>query len=74
MLQFVFNFYRIILNTTNMSTFIESLDLWASAKFIGRQCSTVNKNYLLCRENFINDNPTVCTQEGDLVHACAANV
>lgn len=49
-----------------------SLDLWAAAKIIGRECSTVNKDYLICKKEK-GENPTVCASQGDLVATCTDN-
>lgn len=57
---------------------IGSLDLWTSSKVIGRECSTVNKDYLLCKKNAggsnINTDPEVCVDQSKLVSSCATNI
>jgi len=52
---------------------VSSLELWTSAKFIGRECSTVNKEYLICKKTE-GANPKLCSQQADLVTTCADNV
>lgn len=57
---------------------VGSLDLWTSAKVIGRECSTVNKEYLLCKKavggaNVYTD-PSVCVDEAKLATSCATNI
>lgn len=49
-----------------------SSDLIASAKFIGRECASVNKAFLLCKKN--SENPADCVEQGDLVTQCGNNV
>jgi hypothetical protein len=56
-----------------MSSSISSVDLWAASKFIGRECATMNKNYILCKQTAQN-NPMTCAEQGDLATTCAINV
>jgi hypothetical protein len=56
-----------------MSSAISSIELWASAKFIGRECATVNKDFVLCKKTK-GENPAECANHGDLVTSCANNV
>ena len=50
-----------------------SMDLWAAGKFLGRECSTVNKNFLKCKMEK-GEHPGVCIDHGDLVRVCTKNV
>lgn len=52
---------------------ISSIDLWTAAKFIGRECATVNKEFLICK-NEANDDPRPCTEKGALATACGIKV
>lgn len=52
---------------------IESIELWSAAKIIGRECATVNKEYLLCKK-YEGKNPTPCLEKSKLVTACAADM
>ncbi len=52
---------------------ISSVELWAAAKFIGRECATVNKDYIHCKQKSGAD-PSACTEHGDLATACATRV
>jgi hypothetical protein len=52
---------------------VSSIDLWTSAKFIGRECATVNKDYLLCKQQ-ANDDPRPCLEQSALVTACTVKV
>jgi len=51
---------------------ISSLDLWASSKFIGRECATQNKAYLFCKKE--DENPATCKALGDEVKTCTTAV
>lgn len=46
-----------------------SLELWAAAKIIGRECATINKDYLLCKRE--DENPKTCEKHADKVTDCA---
>lgn len=48
-------------------------ELWAASKFIGRECSTVNKDFFLCKKNK-GDNPAVCEAQAVLASLCANKV
>ena len=50
-----------------------SMELWAAGKFIGRECSTVNINFLKCKMEK-GEHPGVCINQGDLVRVCTKNV
>eukprot|EP01039_Chlorochromonas_danica_P003608 gene3609-3951_t len=52
---------------------IDSVDLWAAAKFIGRECATINKDFVLCKKEH-DQNPLPCLAQGDLVASCAGEV
>lgn len=56
-----------------MSSLITSLELWTSAKFIGRECATANKNYLICKKTQ-GDDPKLCAAQAELVTSCANTV
>lgn len=48
-------------------------ELWAAAKFIGRECSTVNKDFFLCKKHQ-GDHPAVCEGQSKLASLCASRV
>eukprot|EP01033_Poteriospumella_lacustris_P007659 gene7659-gene8396 len=52
---------------------ISSVDLWTAAKFIGRECATVNKEFILCKHE-ANGDPRPCLEKGALVTSCTSNV
>eukprot|EP00600_Ochromonadales_sp_CCMP1393_P006230 CAMPEP_0174960222 /NCGR_PEP_ID=MMETSP0004_2-20121128/3593_1 /TAXON_ID=420556 /ORGANISM="Ochromonas sp., Strain CCMP1393" /LENGTH=101 /DNA_ID=CAMNT_0016208589 /DNA_START=101 /DNA_END=406 /DNA_ORIENTATION=- len=56
------------------ATTVGSLELWASAKIIGRECATVNKEFLLCKKYEGSTSPTACLEKGDLSTACATGI
>ena len=56
-----------------MATDIPSMALWASGKIVGRECATVNKEFLLCKKAKGND-PAACLSHGDMVNACTLKV
>eukprot|EP01036_Dinobryon_divergens_P028505 gene28506-37458_t len=55
--------------STTTTADIGSLDLWTSAKVIGRECASVNKDFLLCKKE-LGDDPFKCMAKGDLVTSC----
>lgn len=50
-----------------------STQLWAGAKFIGRECSDVNVAFLKCKMEK-GEHPGLCINEGDLVRTCTKNM
>lgn len=52
---------------------ITSLQLWAASKVIGRECSTINKEFWICKKNK-GENPIACEEQGKLATSCAAHV
>ena len=50
-----------------------SLDLWASAKFIGRECSSINRALVECKMDK-GKHPGVCINQANLAAACGKNV
>lgn len=49
---------------------LSSLDLWAGSKFIGRECSEINMEYVLCKKG--NDyDPFACKDLAEKVMKCA---
>ena len=52
---------------------VDSLDLWTSSKVIGRECSTINKDYLLCKKKE-GDNPALCLEQAKLVMSCGSGM
>ena len=52
---------------------IGSVELWAAAKIVGRECATVNKEYLLCKK-YEGTAPNTCMQKSEIVTACTAQV
>lgn len=50
-----------------------STQLWASAKFIGRECSDYNISFLKCKMEK-GEHPGLCIKEGDLVRSCTKNM
>lgn len=52
---------------------VSSIDLFAGAKVYARECATLNKNFVLCK-NEHGSNPDKCLAEGDLVTACTNKV
>jgi hypothetical protein len=54
-------------------TVVTSIELWASAKFIGRECATANKEYVMCKKEK-GMNPTACLELGDRAVDCANKV
>eukprot|EP00601_Ochromonadales_sp_CCMP2298_P001778 CAMPEP_0173193290 /NCGR_PEP_ID=MMETSP1141-20130122/13880_1 /TAXON_ID=483371 /ORGANISM="non described non described, Strain CCMP2298" /LENGTH=99 /DNA_ID=CAMNT_0014117617 /DNA_START=11 /DNA_END=310 /DNA_ORIENTATION=+ len=51
---------------------VGSLELWAGAKIIGRECATLNKEFLLCKK--FESGPTACLGKGDLSTSCASEI
>jgi hypothetical protein len=50
-----------------------SFELWAASKIIGRECSTINKDFFLCKKaNGLN--PNVCEKESKLVTSCTSKI
>jgi hypothetical protein len=50
-----------------------SSQLWTGAKFIGRECAEVNKQFLECKMTK-GEHPGLSIKEGDLVRLCTKNV
>ena len=55
---------------------IRSIELWTSAKVIGRECAQVNKDYLLCKKeagrgDMNHANPEACMDKANLSSSCA---
>jgi len=55
------------------SSSIPSLELWASAKFIARECALPNLNFLTCKDEN-KGNPIPCVQLAELVTQCNTRV
>ena len=47
-----------------------SIELWAASKIIGRECSTINKDFFLCKKNK-GDDPLACEPQSVLASLCA---
>jgi hypothetical protein len=58
---------------TKMADHVGSIELWAASKFIGRECATVNKEYLLCKKHE-GESVTACLNRSEAAIACGANV
>jgi hypothetical protein len=50
-----------------------SAEFWASSKIIGRECSKVNKAFLVCIKDK-DGNATECEEETNLANSCAAHM
>ena len=50
-----------------------SLQLWAAAKIVGRECATVSKEYFLCKKEK-GENPAECLKEAQEAMKCTSNV
>mmetsp|Transcript_4332 Transcript_4332/g.4484 ORF Transcript_4332/g.4484 Transcript_4332/m.4484 type:complete len:101 (-) Transcript_4332:74-376(-) len=50
-----------------------SAEFWASSKIIGRECSKVNKAFLVCIKDK-DGNATECEEETNLANSCAAHI
>ena len=59
-------------SSASPSSSITSLQLWASSKIIGRQCSTENKEYFVCKRD--NWDPRSCIDKADKASACTETV
>lgn len=46
-----------------------SLELWTVSKIIGRECATVNKDFMVCKK--ASSNPTDCEAQSVLASLCA---
>lgn len=55
------------------STPLTSLQLWASAKIVGRECATVSKDYFLCKKEKGN-NPAECLNAAKEAMKCTSDV
>lgn len=55
------------------STAHTSLQLWAAAKIVGRECATVSKEYFLCKKEK-GENPAECLKEAQAAMKCTSNV
>jgi hypothetical protein len=73
--NYVFHFCIVIslFQSQPMTSPIDSLDLWAASNFIGRECATINKDYVLCKSEKGGD-PKACLEEGNLANSCASEV
>jgi hypothetical protein len=56
-----------------MADHVGSIELWAASKFIGRECATVNKEYLLCKKHE-GESVSACLNRSEAAIACGANV
>lgn len=56
-----------------MDTTIGSVELWASSKIVGRECSTVNKDYLVCKK-FEGPNPGPCLGKAKKTMNCTSDM
>eukprot|EP01040_Poterioochromonas_malhamensis_P007546 gene7548-8147_t len=52
---------------------LTSVELWAAAHFIGRECATQNKEFVLCKKEDA-ENPNACLKQGEIAKNCANNV
>jgi hypothetical protein len=50
-----------------------SVDLWAAAKFIGRECSSINRALVQCKMEK-GKHPGVCINQASLAASCGKNV
>lgn len=50
----------------------DSSALWGAAKLIGRECSTVNKNFYKCKKS--DRDPAACLEHGAAATECGLNV
>jgi hypothetical protein len=59
-----------------LANYIPSKELHAASKFIGRECATVNREFIECgKEARLDKHPeTSCLKQGDLVTACTVDV
>ena len=62
------------LNTVNDRNNIRFVELWASAKVIGRECATINKDWLKCRQKINGDAPGHCMPELEEVLKCTSKM
>jgi hypothetical protein len=53
---------------------VGSIELWAAAKIIGRECATVNKEFLLCKKYEGYNAPFACLQKGEVATSCATQM
>mmetsp|Transcript_16974 Transcript_16974/g.37761 ORF Transcript_16974/g.37761 Transcript_16974/m.37761 type:complete len:104 (+) Transcript_16974:51-362(+) len=53
---------------------VGSIELWAAAKIIGRECATVNKEFLLCKKYEGYNAPFACLQKGEVATSCATQI
>jgi hypothetical protein len=70
---FLFSLRLVLVLSIDKMSSISSVELWAAAKFIGRECASVNKDYILCKQQS-GANPAACAQQGELATACATQV
>ena len=52
---------------------LTSLELWGASKIIGRECSTINKDYFVCKQEK-GGNPELCFANAIQAINCAQNV
>lgn len=52
---------------------LSSFELWGGAKFIGRECATENKNYIMCKIDK-GEHPDACMELGNMVAQCSERV
>jgi hypothetical protein len=58
-----------------LTTPLKSMELWAASKIIGRECSTVNKEFFVCKKNSSDPhNPSDCEAQSALASLCAVKV
>ncbi len=50
-----------------------SVELWAAAKVIGRECSAINKEFFICKKEK-GANPDACAAQAALSSTCANKV
>ncbi|RYH24038.1 hypothetical protein EON65_17130 [archaeon] len=76
--KFLFTHHKLPISYSYLHTLplkmseVPSIELWAAAKFVGRECATVNRNYLVCKK--ANSDPFACVDQEKLATSCAANV
>lgn len=51
----------------------KSLELWASGKFIGRECASISHDYIACKMEK-GEHPGVCINHAKKVSECTLNV
>jgi hypothetical protein len=61
-------------SSSSSSVSVGSIELWAAAKIIGRECATVNKEFLLCKKYDGFNRPLACLSKGEAATACATGM